>query len=187
MSISAAHPDPLVWGRGTKVLEAFLEPTCPFSGRAFGKLDALLREAGEDRLTLKIRLLSQPWHMFSPLVTRAILAASSLPEGKSAAWQVMKGVFDYREEFILEDHARGPNLDQSPRALLGRIEAISGIALAETFDQTALQTAVKWHARYARQNGIHVTPTFMVDGLVDNDMGSGDEVSAWLEKLSLTA
>lgn len=186
MSFSAARPDPLVWGRGPTVLDAFLEPTCPFSGRAFGKFDALLREAGEDRLTLRIRLLSQPWHMFSPLVTRAILAASSLPEGKAAAWQVMKAVFDHREAFILEDHARGPNLDQTPRALLARIEAISGYTLAEAFDQTELQTAVKWHARYARQNGIHVTPTFMVDGLVDNALSSGDDVPVWLEKLGLT-
>jgi len=185
MSSAPSHCDALAWGDGPTVLEAFLEPTCPFSGRAFGKFEALMREAGEHRLTLKIRLLSQPWHMFSAPVTRAILAAATLPEGKSAAWQVMKAVFDYREEFILEDHARGPNLDQSPRAVLARIEAISGITLAEAFARTELQTAVKWHARYARQNGIHVTPTFMIDGLVDNAMSSGDEVPVWLEKLGL--
>lgn len=92
MTPVATHPDPLVWGHGPKVLEAFVEPTCPFSARAFGKFDALLAAAGEERLTLKIRLLSQPWHVFSPLVTRAILATSSVSEGKSSAWQVMKAV-----------------------------------------------------------------------------------------------
>jgi hypothetical protein len=52
--------DPLVWGHGPGVLEVFLEPTCPFSVRAFGKLDDLLSQAGEDRITIKVRLQSQP-------------------------------------------------------------------------------------------------------------------------------
>ena len=34
--------DPLVWGHGPHVFEVFLEPTCPFSVRAFGKLEDLL-------------------------------------------------------------------------------------------------------------------------------------------------
>ena len=28
--------DPLVWGHGPRVFEVFLEPTCPFSVKAFG-------------------------------------------------------------------------------------------------------------------------------------------------------
>ena len=45
--------DPLFWGHGPRVLEMFLEPTCPFSVKAFGKLDGLLAEAGEDHVTVK--------------------------------------------------------------------------------------------------------------------------------------
>lgn len=48
-----------------------------------------------------------------------------------------------------------------------------------------MTTEVKWQAKYARQNGIHVTPTFMVDGLVLPDMSSGDAVEVWLGKLGL--
>ena len=50
--------DPLVWGRGPTVFEAFLEPTCPFSVKAFGKLGDLFDQLGEDRITIKIRLQS---------------------------------------------------------------------------------------------------------------------------------
>jgi hypothetical protein len=57
--------DPLTWGRGPRLLEMFLEPTCPYSVKAFGKLDETLELAGEDRITIKIRLQSQPWHMYS--------------------------------------------------------------------------------------------------------------------------
>jgi protein-disulfide isomerase len=53
----------------------FLEPTCPFSIRAFGKLEDLLDKAGEDRITIKVRPQSQPRHMYSGV--RCILAALS--------------------------------------------------------------------------------------------------------------
>jgi len=182
-----ATVDPLVWGHGPKTLEVFLEPTCPFSGRAFGKLDTLLAQAGVDRLTIKIRLQSQPWHQFSPVVTRAILAAASTAGGKAAAKAVMAAVFANREQYILEKHAGGPNLDLSLREVLARIEQHSGVAVATAFEQPSLEIDMKWQARYARQNGIHATPTFMIDGLVAADMSSGDEIEAWLAKLGLTA
>ena len=77
--------EPLVWGHGPRLFEMFLEPTCPFSAKAFGKLDELLAQAGEDRVTVKIRLQSQPWHLFSGVIVRCILAASTLESGKNAA------------------------------------------------------------------------------------------------------
>jgi len=188
--LSTADPswtaDPLVWGHGSKTLEIFLEPTCPFSARAFGKLDELLAQVGEDRLTIKVRLLSQPWHLFSPVVTRAILAASTTAGGKSAAKAVLAAVFAHREEFILTDHCSGPNLDQSIRGILGLIERYSGIQVSTPFAFPELERDMKWQARYARQNGIHTTPTFMVDGLVAADMSSGDTVETWRTKLGLS-
>ena len=42
MNQIAWRADPLVWGHGPRVFEVFLEPTCPFSMKAFGKLDDLL-------------------------------------------------------------------------------------------------------------------------------------------------
>ena len=44
---------------GLRVFDVFLEPTCAFSIRAFGKLEDLLDKAGEDRITVKVRLQSQ--------------------------------------------------------------------------------------------------------------------------------
>jgi hypothetical protein len=52
--------DPLSWGHGPRVFEMFLEPTCPFSAKAYAKMDETLALAGEDRITIKIRLHSQP-------------------------------------------------------------------------------------------------------------------------------
>ena len=75
---SAWRAEPLTWGQGSRVFEVFLEPTCPFSAKAFGKLDETLQSAGVDNVTLKIWLHSQPWHLFSGVITRCALAASTL-------------------------------------------------------------------------------------------------------------
>ena len=76
--MKAWRAGPLVWGHGPRIFEMFLEPTCPFSVKAFGKLDDLLGQAGEDRISVKLRLQSQPWHMYSGVIVRCILAASTL-------------------------------------------------------------------------------------------------------------
>ena len=177
------HADPLTWGHGPRVFEMFLEPTCPFSAKALGKLDQTLALAGEDRITVKIRLQSQPWHMYSGVIVRCILAASTLPEGKQAAKAVMTAVAGHREEFEFARHCAGPNMDATPNHIIARIEVYSGLNLADAFAIPTLDREVKWHAKYARQNGIHVSPTFMIDGLVQPDMGSGDAVQDWVSRL----
>ncbi|QSW34826.1 DsbA family protein [Leclercia pneumoniae] len=180
MSVQA---QPLEWGHGPRIFEVFLEPTCPFSVKAFNKLNALLEQAGEDKITVKIRLQSQPWHLFSGVIVRCILAASTLPEGKAAAHKVMQAVADRREEFEFTDHCSGPNMQATPEEIIARIEGYSGVQLADAFARPELQTEIKWHCKYARQNGIHVSPTFMVDGLVQPDLGSGDDVAVWVKRL----
>jgi hypothetical protein len=177
------HADPLVWGHGPRVFEAFLEPTCPFSVRALGKFDDLLAEAGEHRITLKIHLQSQPWHMYSGVIVRCILAASTLEGGKQSAKSVMSAVAAHREEFEFERHCRGPNMDATPSEIIARIERYSDMKLAEAFAIPDLDREIKWHCKYARQNGIHVSPTFMIDGLVEPGMSSGDAVSDWVARL----
>lgn len=149
-----------------------------------GKSAGRTAAAGEERMTLKIRLHSQPWHMFSPVVVRAILAASTLPGGRGAAKAVMAAVFAHREEFEFEHHATGPNRDATPNDLVRRIEGYTGLEIMDAFSLVGLDKAVRWHTRYARQNGIHVSPSFMIDGIVEAGMSSGDEVADWLARVS---
>jgi protein-disulfide isomerase len=181
----AWRADPLIWGRGPRTFEAFVEPTCPYSAKAFPKLASLLSAAGEDRLTVKVRLLSQPWHLFSGIVSRAILAASTTAGGREAARQVMAAVYANREEFEFTRHCSGANMDETPNGILARIEALSGIGVAEPFGIPDLDREMRWHTRYARQNGAHSTPTFMIDGVIRPDLSSGDPVGKWLEALAL--
>jgi|SRR5271163_1376968 len=123
--MNAWRADPVVWGHGPRI-EVFLEPTCPFSVKAFGKLDDLLDQAGEDRITVKLHLRSQPWHMHSGVILRCILAASTLEGGKTAAKSVMAAVAAHREEFEFDRHCSGPNLDATPTTSSDGSSAIAG-------------------------------------------------------------
>ncbi|MBB6488954.1 thioredoxin domain-containing protein [Rhizobium lusitanum] len=184
MADVAWRADPLTWGHGPRTFEVFLEPTCPFSVRAFNKLDALLDRVGDDKITIKIRLQSQPWHMYSGVLVRCILAASTLAGGKETAKMLMAAIAAHREEFEFTHHAGGPNMDVTPNQLIERLERYSGVELKGAFTIPDLDREIKWHSKYARQNGIHVSPTFMLDGLVQADMSSGDEVEVWAKKLA---
>jgi len=184
MDQTARRPDPLFWGRGPRVFEMFLEPTCPYSVRAFQKLDPLLAAAGDDRITVKVRLQSQPWHMFSGVVVRSVLAASLLEGGRQDARRVLEAVGEHREEFEFEGHCKGPNMDVTPREIVARLERYSGLGLSAAFEAPELGPELKWHVKYARQNGIHFSPTFMIDGLVQPDITSGDDVADWASKLT---
>jgi len=182
-TIKTWHAEPLTWGRGLRQFEMFLEPTCPYSARAFAKLDETLAAAGSDNITIKIRLHSQPWHMYSGVIVRCVLAASTLPTGKEAAKAVLAAVAAHREEFEFTKHCSGPNMDATPKHIIARLESYCGLKLADAFAIPDLDREIKWHTRVARQNGIHVSPTFMIDGLVQTDMSSGDKVSDWVSRL----
>ncbi|MFG1495347.1 thioredoxin [Saccharospirillum sp. HFRX-1] len=175
--------EPLIWGSGLRRFEVFLEPTCPFSVKAFNKLDALLAHAGSNQIRVQIWLQSQPWHLFSGVIVRAVLAASTLDNGRDQAKKVLQAVADHREEFEFEHHCVGPNRDATPNDILARLETYSGVKLTAAFEQHDLDQLIKRHCKYARQNGIHVSPTFMVDGLVQPALGSGDSVEDWTKAL----
>jgi len=185
MSENTFKADPLVWGKGPIEFGLFLEPTCPFSAKAFGKIDDLLEKAGTDKISINIHLHSQPWHMYSGVITRAVLAASTLEGGKDIAKTVMAAVFAHRDDYEFERHAAGPNMDTTPNQIIKRIKTHSGVDVAEAFANPALNQLFKNHTRFARQNGIHVSPTFIVDGLIDSSFSSGDDIEQWIEKLGI--
>ncbi len=137
---SHLNAQPLVWGHGPRTFEVFLEPTCPYSVRAFNKLDDLLDEVGADNVTIKIRLQSQPWHLFSGVIVRCILAASTLPHGREQAHKVMQAVADHREEFEFTDHCSGPNMNATPQQIIERIERYSHVLLGPPLPARSCRT-----------------------------------------------
>lgn len=66
-----------------------------------------------------------------------------------------------------------------PRADMERALAVANLP--------ALQAAFKTHTKYARQNGIHVSPSVCVDGVFDGAVSSSWTVEQWLAHLAVPA
>ena len=180
MSITKiTKPADLIWGHGPRDVTFFLEPTCPFSVRASRKLMPFLEHVGEDVLTLQVVLHSQPWHLFSGVLMRCILAAAALPDGRDKAWQTLRAIGDHREEFEFFHHCEGVNMQTTPDELIARLEVYTRLALAKPFHLASVTDAMKAHTRYARENSIHVSPTVMLDGKVDDRFQSGQSIEEW--------
>ncbi|MBB4191202.1 hypothetical protein GGE45_002768 [Rhizobium aethiopicum] len=96
---------------------------------------------------------------------------------------MIAAVAAHREEFEFDRHAGGPNMDVTPNQIIERLEGYSSVKLKDAFAIPDLDREIKWQCRYARQNGVHVSPTFMINGLVQADVSSGDEVDTWVKKV----
>jgi hypothetical protein len=121
--------------------------------------------------------------MFSGVIVRCILAASTLESGRTAAKAVMAAVAARIGRSLNSTDTVAARTLTPLDDIIARIERYSGVKLSEAFGLPDLDREVKWHCKYARQNGIHVSPTFMVDGLVRADMSNGDTVSTWVSRL----
>ncbi|MXV35697.1 MULTISPECIES: thioredoxin domain-containing protein [unclassified Saccharibacter] len=172
---------PLTWGHGSVEVEFFLDPTCPFSNKAFKKIKPFVALMGEEAVTVRVYLHVQPWHLFSGLIARTALAAALSSEGREDAWRVLEVVAEHRDEFDAIDHCRGALMAVTPTEIRQRIEGYAGLKLSDFFEKERVTAMLKRQTRYARQNGIHTTPTVMLNGLIDERFGSGDDVETWVE------
>jgi hypothetical protein len=180
------HPvAPIELGHGKTELEVFLEPTCPYSKRAFEKLQPLLDAAGADRLIIRVRFVSQPWHLYSGVVTKAILAASATEGGKETALRAMAGIDRHREEFEFEGHCSGANMQRTPADILRHVSELAAVDLTAAFCWKSVDRALRWHVKYCRQNGVHVSPSFAINRILEPAMSSGQTVDEWLDVLQL--
>lgn len=72
-------------------------------------------------------------------------------------------------------------MEVTPIEIRQRIEAYTGLNLASAFEDKNVTLALKRHTRYARQNGIHVSPTIMLNGLIDERFESGNTIEKWAD------
>ncbi len=122
-----------------------------FSVRAFNKLDELLDEVGAENVTIKIRLQSQPWHLFFR-GDSALRAGRLHPAARqrAGAQKSLQAVADHREEFEFTDHCSGPNMNTTPQQIIERLERYSHVSLAAAFCPSG--------AAKTRSNGTVNTP-----------------------------
>lgn len=185
------------------VLEVFLDYCCPFSAKIFknltGTVFPLIRSSAggaSSNLEIIFRHQVQPWHPSSTLLHEsAVVVNQQAPE---KFWDYNEALFARATEFY--DVNVVHETRNQTYARLAKLAA--GVGLDETRVLEALQIPsepvegqlnggnkatndLKLLVKMARLTGVHVSPTVIFDGVVQNDVSSGwgeQQWKEWLEK-----
>ncbi|KAF4619141.1 hypothetical protein D9613_004933 [Agrocybe pediades] len=190
--IILGHPD------APHTLDIFLDYVCPYSAKIAFKLDKILKPlllpAGpyEGKFKVIYRFQVQPWHAMSTLTNEAGLAA--LRVSPRNFWAFSLALFRRQEEFF-----DIPTQDLTPRQVRDKLAHVAAEVLpTESIDAfkdlltfkssanggNAVTDDLKYNVKFSRQNGIHVSPTVLWDGLVQNQVSSSWENEEWVDFLS---
>ncbi|KAN0096996.1 hypothetical protein V8E55_001442 [Tylopilus felleus] len=180
-------------------LEVFLDYVCPYSAKLSRTIDSVLKPLFDQggkyygKVKLIVRLQVQPWHGASTFIHEAALAVvrASPPH----FWAFSRRLFDQQEEFY--------DIPSSFLTPLQIREKLAGIARDVIKDEdkvgafkellklkgtpnggVAVTDDLKYTIKFSRQNGVHVSPTALWDGLVANEISSSWGKTEWSKFLS---
>jgi len=171
-------------------LDIFLDYVCPFSAKMSLAIDSVLKplfaQGGkyDGKVKVIVRLQVQPWHASSTFTHEAALAVVraspenfwpfslllmkrqaefyDIPSSTLTPIQIREKLAQIAEQFL-------PNKINEFKDLLKNKSTPNG-GIAVTDD-------LKYNIKFSRQNGVHVSPTVLWDGLI-----AGEISSSWGEK-----
>jgi len=195
-------------------VEIFLDYVCPFSAKLFntfytGVVPALRSKSGGfgSRVQVLFRHQVQPWHPSSTLVHEAGLAVqrAAVAAGQPQLfWDFSAALFKGQRAYMdVTVVSEGRNDTYKRLAALaasssgGTLDAEAiykdlAIASEPTADGSvntgnAVTNDLKLVIKAGRLVGVHVSPTVLFDGLVNNDISSSWTADQWLEYLEKNA
>ena len=177
-------------GSGRLLLETFFDFHCPFSKKMFNNLVPFLRDHGDIAKHVEHRIILhvQPWHSQATQMTMVALAAQLIEPDHDKLFRLMELIYEHQDEFSDQDCYE--------LTIHQLYEKLFAIAKDAGIDEAALRAQLapgkredvvaklKQSVKYARQNSIHVSPTVMLNGIVDNNISSSFMTEQWTEFLN---
>ncbi|KAF7291373.1 hypothetical protein MIND_01281800 [Mycena indigotica] len=174
-------------------LDVFLDYVCPFSAKMARAIDSilgpLLGPGGVyyGKVKVVFRPQVQPWHVSSTLVHEAGLAVARA--APASFWPFSLALFARQGEYFDAPTEKLTRADIRAKlaALVAEVDqsAADGVTQLLTLKTTSpnggngVTDDLKYTIKFARQNGIHVSPTVLWDGLVANEISSGWGETEW--------
>lgn len=182
-------------------IEVYLDYVCPFSAKQFKTLfedlPPLIREnpAWAPNLQVVFRHQIQPWHPSSTLAHEAGLAVLRVAPERFLDFsaELFRAQKDYFDVSVVNE---GRN---ATYARLAKLAGTVGVDEAKVLELLRIPETpgpdgslnagngvtadVKLVVKMARLTGVHVSPTALVDGVVNNEISSGWTVGQWTEWL----
>ncbi|KAJ7827651.1 hypothetical protein B0H14DRAFT_2813944 [Mycena olivaceomarginata] len=180
-------------------LDIFLDYVCPFSAKLSLAIDSVLvpllgpggRYHGKVKAIFRPQV--QPWHASSTFVHEAGLAvARAAPE---SFWSFSLALFKHQGEYFdFPTSTLTPlQIREKLAALAAEVIPVPSSAAGKFADLLVLASSpnggnavtddLKYTIKFSRQNGIHVSPTVLWDGLVANEVSSSWGEQEWTDFL----
>ncbi|KAG0033474.1 hypothetical protein BGZ82_006090 [Podila clonocystis] len=186
-------------------LELYLDYVCPFSAKIWNQVYhhvvPWLEQEHPGKVQVIVRNQIQPWHPSSTLTAEAALAVESIDTSLFASFSDV--LFLHQKKFFDESVIEKSRRDQyealatlaitalpkSHTFTKGRILELLHISAVEDAEKSTnignkVAADLKYFIKLGRQTGIHVSPTALWDGLVENAISSGWTLDAWKEFLT---
>ncbi|KAI9000740.1 hypothetical protein BD414DRAFT_472594 [Trametes punicea] len=178
-------------------LDIFLDYVCPFSAKLALAIDKVLKPlfapggkyAGKVKVIFRNQV--QPWHASSTFVHEASLAVARV--APDDFWKFSLALFANQADYFDK-----PTSTLTPTEIREKLAALVAETLGEdkaapfkgllTLKSTPnggvdVTDDLKYTIKFSRQNGIHVSPTVLWDGLIANEISSSWGEKEWTEFL----
>ncbi|KAG1150912.1 hypothetical protein G6F37_004419 [Rhizopus arrhizus] len=177
-------------------IELYLDYVCPFSAKIYKKIREqvwpYIEQTYPDKVKFIFRQQVQPWHASSTIVHEAAIAVEKINDKKF--FEFSDALFEHQKEYFdeaLETKSRR-EIAKELAKLAETIGVPSDKVLELLFNGTGepknagnkVTNDLKLFIKIGRQNGIHVSPTLLLDGIRDDSVSSGWELDQWKEYLS---
>ncbi|KAJ1646615.1 hypothetical protein IWQ61_010179 [Dispira simplex] len=178
------------------VIEAYLDYACPFS-KLFYKhfledVFPYIQKTYTDQVQFIFRHQVQGWHPQSTILTEAALAVELLDP--QAFYPFSTTLFDHQQDYFNEAiynrswhdlHQSLANLAVQVGIDSARVQSLLAIKPSPEPKNLGNETTgqLKLHVKLGRQQGIHVSPTVLFNGIVDTSISSSWTLDQWVEYL----
>jgi len=134
----------------------------------------------------------QPWHAPGAYAAEVSLAVELVDPSKYLA--TCQHFFEQQQDLCFDCVSYGMTRADMYAKLAAAAADATGVDAAAVYEKVqflgtspnagnAVGQLVKWYAKHGRKNGIHVTPTVLVNGIEEPSISSGWSLDAWSEYL----
>ncbi|KAJ1954197.1 hypothetical protein IWQ62_005815 [Dispira parvispora] len=178
------------------VIEAYLDYACPFSKLFYRRfvedVFPYIQKTYSDQVQFIFRHQVQGWHPQSTLLAEAALAVESVDP--QAFYPFSTALFAHQQDYFDEAiynrswhdlHQSLANLASQVGVDPARVQTLLAIKHSPEPKNLGNQVTgqLKSHIKLGRQQGIHVSPTVLFNGIVDNSISSSWTLDQWVEYL----
>ncbi|EIW76316.1 hypothetical protein CONPUDRAFT_92993 [Coniophora puteana RWD-64-598 SS2] len=179
-------------------LDIFSDYVCPFSAKLSKAINEVVKpsldQGGQYHGKVKaiLRLQVQPWHATSTYTHEAALAVARVsPEH---FWPFSLALFQQQEDYF-DQQASNLTPNQIREKLATLAASVIPADRVPAFKQqiavkgpgnsgTAVTDDLKYTVKFSRQNGVHVSPSVLWDGIIDNSISSSWGKEQWTKFFS---